>query len=130
MLALDKLPEWDEGTQKSAKSVEYTSEMHTPEDKYRVGATANFIDKHDKLMMTMTITESFENEKMAYRLEGTFDGLITYGLEPVENGTKLTYAADAKFRSRFMNIMFKLLRRFGEKELERSLDNLKSILEK
>jgi len=66
MLALDRWLEWDEGTQKNAKSVEYTSEVHTPEDKYRVGATANFIDKHDKLMM-MTITDSLENEKITYR---------------------------------------------------------------
>ena len=67
---------------------------------------------------------------MAYRLEGDYDGIVSYSLEPIEKGTKLTYAADAKFRSKFMNIAFKLLKRFGEKELERSLENLKSILEK
>ena len=55
---------------------------------------------------------------------------MSYSLEPIEKGTKLTYAADAKFRSKFMNIAFKLLKRFGEKELKRSLENLKSILEK
>jgi len=130
MLALDRLPEWDEGTQKNAKSVEYTSEMHTPEDKYRVGATAHFIDKHDKLMMTMTMTESLKIEKMVYRLEGAYDAIITYRLEPLEKGTKLTYVADGKSSSTFTNIMFRLFRRFGEKELERSLEQLKSILEK
>ena len=35
MLAVDRFPEWDEGTQKNAKSVEYTSEVHTPKDKYK-----------------------------------------------------------------------------------------------
>ncbi len=104
--------------------------MSAPEDKYRVGATANFIDKNDKLTITTTISESLENEKMAYRLEGDYEGIISHSLESVETGTKLTYAADAEFRSTFMKIMFKLFRRFGEKELERSLEKLKSILEK
>ena len=110
--------------------MEYTSEVSAPEDKYRVGATANFIDKHDKLTMTLTVPESLENEKMAYRLEGAYEGIVTYSLEPIEKGTRLKYSANAKFRSTLMNILFKLLRRFGEKELERSLENLKSILEK
>jgi uncharacterized protein YndB with AHSA1/START domain len=35
MLALDRLPEWTEGLQ---ESVEYTSEVRVPKDKYRVGA--------------------------------------------------------------------------------------------
>lgn len=55
----------------------------------RVGATAHMtLNKGD---LYLEITESLENEKMTYRLEGTFDGLITYSLEPVEKGTKLTY---------------------------------------
>ena len=130
MLAFDRYMEWDEGTQNNAKIVEYTSGAHTLEDKLRVGATAHFIDKNDKETIVLTITESLENEKMAYRLEGDYDGIVSNNLEPIEKGTKLTYAADAKFRSTFINIMFKLLQRFGEKELERSLENLKRILEK
>jgi len=35
MLAVDRFLEWDEGTQKNAKSVEYTSEVHTPKDKHK-----------------------------------------------------------------------------------------------
>ena len=128
MLAFDRYLEWDEGTQKNAKSEEYTSEVHTPEDKYRVGATAHMtLNKGD---LYLEITESLENEKMTYRLEGTFDGIVTYSLEPVEKGTKLTYAADAKFRSTLMNILYKLFQRVAKKELERSLEKLKSILDK
>jgi hypothetical protein len=51
MLALDRWAEWDEGTQKIVKRVEHISEIRTPKDKYRVGATANLIDKHDKLYL-------------------------------------------------------------------------------
>ena len=40
MLALDRLLEWEEGYQKDIESVEYTSEVSTPEDKYEVGARA------------------------------------------------------------------------------------------
>jgi len=45
MLALDRLPEWM-GPKGELKSVEYTSEVRTPEDKYRVGASAHVIEKH------------------------------------------------------------------------------------
>jgi len=42
MLALDRQAEWmDEW-----KSSEYTSEVRTPEDKYRVGASAHVTEKH------------------------------------------------------------------------------------
>ena len=44
MLAFDRLLEWQLGFEK-AKSVEYTSEVSTPKDKYRVGASAHGIPK-------------------------------------------------------------------------------------
>lgn len=50
---------------------------------------------------------------------------VTYALNPVEKGTKLTYAMDYEMG---------YLERFGkgylEKSIEKSLNNLKSILEK
>ena len=64
-LALDKMPEWKEG----CKNVMFTSTVQTPKDKYKVGATAHFIDQHSKLMMT--IVDSLENKKITYRLSGT-----------------------------------------------------------
>jgi len=45
MLALDRLTEWVPGYERDMKSVEYTSEIRTPEDKLRVGASARGIPK-------------------------------------------------------------------------------------
>ena len=42
MLAFDRLPEWNE---EWGERVEYTSKVHVPKDKYRVGATAQGIPK-------------------------------------------------------------------------------------
>jgi hypothetical protein len=67
MLALDRLLEWEEGDQKDIASVEYTSEVSTPKDKYEVGATANFLDKHGRLKYVCEITENIENEKISSR---------------------------------------------------------------
>ena len=40
-LAWDRTPEWIIGN----KSINYTSEVNTPEDKYRVGASAHIINE-------------------------------------------------------------------------------------
>ncbi|NIO21726.1 MAG: hypothetical protein GTN76_13620, partial [Candidatus Aenigmarchaeota archaeon] len=84
MLAFDRFPEWMD----MMKSVEYTSEVSTPKDKYRVGATAHGIPEgYDYFNCYFEITESLENEKMTHRLwekvyRGSLGGLITYTLEP------------------------------------------------
>jgi len=128
MLALDRMPEWKE----NCKSVMFTSEIHTPEDKYKVGATARFIDKHSKLMMT--IMDSLENEKITYRSSYSFAHRIdlTYALELVEKGTKLTYVVNYEMISWGVlgKILFKLMLMAGGNEVENSLENLKNILEK
>jgi len=49
------------------KSVEYTSEVRNPGDKYRVGTSAHVISTHDKF--DTTITESLENEKIVYSIQ-------------------------------------------------------------
>ncbi len=127
MLALDRYPEWTD----SVKSVEYTSEVNTPKDKYRVGASAQGGD------CNFEITESLENEKItrsAY--ENTFLGrlsyLVTYTLEPVETDTKFTYAYDSELPwgifGKFLEKLF--VRRWVEKMLWTEVENLKSILEK
>jgi len=134
ILALDRFLEWDEGTQKNAKRVEYTSEVGTPKDKYRVGATANFIDKHDKVFLTCEVTESLENEKITYRTSMFIVHRIdlTYVLEPVEEGTKLTYVINYEMIGWWIlgKILVKLMVWSSGKEIERSLEKLKSILEK
>ena len=128
MLALDRMPEWKE----NCKSVMFTSEVHTPEDKYKVGATARFIDKHSKLMMT--VTDSLENEKITYRSSYSFVHRIdlTYVLEPVERGTRLTYVVNYEMiRWGILGkVLFKLMLMAGGSEVENSLENLRSILEK
>ncbi|MCJ7559882.1 SRPBCC family protein [Candidatus Bathyarchaeota archaeon] len=128
MLALDRMPEWKEG----CKSVMFTSEVHTPEDKYRAGATARFIDKHAKLMMT--VTDSLENEKITYRTSYLFVHRIdlTYVLELVEKETKLTYMVNYEMIGWGIlgKVLFKLMMMASGKEVESSLENLKNILEK
>jgi carbon monoxide dehydrogenase subunit G len=89
MLALDRMPEW-----MYWKSVAFISEVGTPEDKYRVGASARVAEKHAKY--DLEITESLENEKIMYSSKGIAGGIshlaLTYTLKPVEGGTGVTYA--------------------------------------
>jgi hypothetical protein len=40
MLAVDRFHEWNIGTQKNVKNIEYTSEIRSPEDKLKVDAIA------------------------------------------------------------------------------------------
>jgi len=134
MLALDRLLEWEEGCKKNVKSMEFTSEVSTLEDKYRVGASVRMIGKGEG-EMGFKITESLENEKITYRSEGgkfTKYMMWTYIFEPVEKGAKLTCVLDYELPwGIFGKILGKLLaQRMDEKDLEKSFGNLKSILEK
>jgi len=118
MLALDRQAEWmDEW-----KSSEYTSEVRTPEDKYRVGASAHVTQKHGEF--DLEITESLKNEKITARSKRPVTMTLTFLLESVEEGTKLTYAMGYEM---FGGILGK---KHAEKGVEKSLNNLKSILEK
>ncbi len=134
MLAFDRFPEWMD----MMKSVEYTSEVNTPKDKYRVGATALGTPEGGQVNNChFEITESLENEKMTHRLwekvyRGTLGGLITYTLEPVEAGTRFTYELNPdKIPWGILGkIITPLWLREGRKEYEKALENLKNILEK
>ena len=133
MLALDRLPEWDEGYKENLKSVEYTSTVRTPKDKYKVGATAHGIPKKKGEEWSFDITESLENEKITYGMKGGgYKGVIvTSILEPVGDGTKFTFVVDAELPwGVFGKFLGKLLYGKGEKGVEKSLEKLKSILEK
>jgi len=128
MLALDRFPEW--AFKGELKSVEYTSEVRTPEDKYRVGASAHMVDKrgeHD-----VEITESLENEKMIYRSKPPYYTYTsTYILKPVEGRTKLTWISDVEMPwGVFGKALGRLARGTSEKQVEKALENLRSILEK
>jgi hypothetical protein len=46
MLSFDRIQEWNEGYGEGlGEKVEYTSDVNTPKDKYRVGATAKGLPK-------------------------------------------------------------------------------------
>ena len=126
MLAFDNHLEWMDG----CKSVEYTSKVYSPKDKYKVGATAHIIEH---VTYDLEIIESLENEKMTYRFDvRRISMMVTYILEPIEDGTRFTYALEYEMHWSILDkIIEKLyLRRQIEKETEISLEKLKSILEK
>jgi uncharacterized protein YndB with AHSA1/START domain len=130
MLALDRWPEWQVGrgiTSLQMEGIKFTSEVRTPEDKYRVGASAR-----PKWEATFKVTESLKNEKITYLIEELGrDSTITLVLEPVKGGTKLTYSVSYEMPwGVFGKFIEKLLKGIGEGQLEKSLEKLKSILEK
>jgi len=130
---LDRWSEWQVvsgiGSLQIEKGVKFTSEVNTPEDKYRVGASAR-PTTYDKL--TFKVTESLEDEKITYLVEEPGrESTITLVLEPVEDGTKLTHAVSYEMPwgifGKFLEKLF--AKRIGEGQLEKSLEKLKSILE-
>jgi uncharacterized protein YndB with AHSA1/START domain len=135
MLAFDRLPEWIE---MFGDRIEYISELRTPEDKYRVGASAQGIPtKPGDDYCNFEMKESLENEKIThYAWEKTIFGILdmftTYTLEPVGTDTKFTYIIESELPfgifGTFLEKLF--VRRWGEKMLWKALEKLKRILEK
>ena len=128
LLAFDRNPEWMGDMTTSA---EYTSEVRTPEDKHKIGATAH-TRTHSGMESDLEITESLENEKMTSRsTSGTMTAIGTYTLKPTEAGTVVTYVMDYEFHPILWKILAKLvLGRWVEKDFEKALEKLKGILEK
>ena len=130
LLAVDRFPEWAEGVKKNLKSIDYTSEIQTPADKYKVGATARQTDNKGKTY-DYKVTESVKNEKLVFQTT-LMDSIVTFLLNTVDGGAKITYRVDYEapggiFGRAIAKLFFQ---RMGEKEFQRSLENLKSILEK
>ena len=128
MLALDRLQEWNE----EYGNVEYTSEVRSPEDKYRVGASSH-TNMKGAGAIDFEITESLENEKITFRMMGkrANNTVITYALEPVDEGTKFVYVMTYELPWGIIGKFFgKLVKGTLEKEAEKSLEKLKSVLEK
>ena len=115
MLAQDRHLEWLVGGF-TYKSVEYTSEVHTPEDKYSVGASAHVIAAHDEF--DITITESLENQEIAYSLQvkGARNAFQTYTLKPTEAGTELIHQAMYEVSNLIIRMLDKLVVRMFEKD--------------
>ena len=127
MLAFDKALEWMDVLE--MESAKYTSEVRTPEDKYRVGASAHITEK--RWEYDLKVTESLENEKITLSAKGKYTYTITYILKPVEEGTKLTCMGDYEMPWGILGkALGKLGQRAAEKQVERALEKLKSILEK
>jgi len=137
MLALDRFQEWEEEMQKGLKSLKYTSEVHKPKDKYKVGTSGHMNIKGAGMgELDFEVTESLENEKLTYHMKksGTNQtmGIITLILEPAEEATKFTYIFDYEMPwgifGKFLDKLF--AKKMSEKEQEKWLKTLKSILEK
>ena len=127
MSAFDRMPEYCDVAE--LKSAKYTSEIRTPEDKYRVGATAHMTEKHGEY--DVEVIESVENEKLTYRSKGKYVMTITSILKPVEDRTKLTVVYELKMPWGILGkALYKLWQGTEEKMFEKSLEKLKSILEK
>ncbi len=127
MFAFDRFPEWMD----SVKSVAYTSEVRTSEDKYRVGASAHVIAKEGEF--DLEIMENIENEKISSRWRGgrVQSTIVTFTLKPTEAGTEMTYATDYEMPwgvfGKFLDKLFG--QREARKIIEKESKKLKSILE-
>jgi uncharacterized protein YndB with AHSA1/START domain len=128
MLALDRLPEWNE----EYGNVKYTSDVRNSEDKYRVGASSH-TNMKGAGAIDFEITESLKNEKVTFRMIGkrANNTVVTYVLESVDDGTNFVYVMTYELP---WGILGKGLGRLAkgslEKEGEKSLEKLKTILEK
>jgi hypothetical protein len=134
MLALDRWSEWQDESGFTSLQIEngvkYTSEVNTTDDKYRVGTSARPIN-YDKL--TFKVTESLKNEEITYLIEEPGrENTITIVLEPVYEGTKLIYSVSYEMPWRIFGKLIEKLfaKRLGERGIEKSLEKLKSILER
>lgn len=129
LLAWDRLHEWDEGYRQNLVQLAYTSEVRRLADKYRVGATARVTLKQGD--GELEVTESLEHARLTFQSRGKhLNVTITYLLEPVEEGTTLTYAVDAE---RLVGMLdgtrAGTLMGTRERAIQRSLDALKTMLE-
>jgi len=132
MLAFDRFPEWQVGYN-DVKSIEYTSDVHTLKDKFRVGASAHAVPKKqgEAIKYNFEITESLENTKITHRMYGKYSALVTFSLEPVQERTKFTYRADYEMPWGILGkILSPLVHLIMEREVDKDLKGLKSILEK
>ena len=137
LLALDRFPEWQEEMRREEieKSLEYPSEVSTPKDKYKVGASGHFYSKEMGMGdIDFGVTESLENQRLSYYLKksGSNQTMGTYILilEPMTEGTKFTCIFDYTFP---WGILGKFLdtvtSRETDKAMEKWCENLKTILE-
>ncbi len=137
MLTMDRFREWQEEMRREEieKSLEYTSGVSTPKDKYKVGASGHFYSKEMGMgEIDFEVTESFEKQKLTYYLKKSGSnqtmGTYTLILEPMKEGTKFTCIFDYTMPWGILGKFFdKLTSRETDKAVEKWCKNLKSILE-
>jgi uncharacterized membrane protein len=122
------LPKWKE----EYGDVKYTSEVRNSEDKYSVGARS-----HTKMKgageIDFEVTESLKNEKVTFRMLGkrANNTVVTYVLESIDDGTRFVYVMTYELPWGILGKgLAKLAKGSLEKESEKALEKLKSILEK
>jgi len=111
--------------------LEYTSEVRTPKDKYKVGASGHMNIKEMGMgELDFEVTESLENEKLTYHVKksGTNQlmGIVTLILEPVEGGTKFTYVFGYEMSwgifGKFLDKLFGKRERKGGREMVKEVE--------
>ena len=127
MLALDRMPEWMDVVE--VKSAKYVSEVRTPEDKYRVGASAHVVEK--RWEYDLDVTESLEKEKITVRSKGKYVYTFTYVLKPVDGGTRLDWVGDFEMPWGILGkALWGIYGRTADRDVERAFGKLKGVLEK
>ena len=130
LLAFDRSPEWMGDMTTKA---EYTSEIHSLDDKFKVGTTA-FAWTHSGIGSKLEIIESLKYEKMTTRSTSSsrwkMTSISTFTLKPTQRDTEVSYVMDYEFHSILGKMLNKLVfDRWAETEYEKALQNLKSLLE-
>ena len=65
-----------------------------------------------------------------FAMEGGLTGAITLDIEPVEEGTRLTYSAEYTVPGRVIaRVIEPMVRWYNERELESTLENFETLLE-
>jgi uncharacterized membrane protein len=126
LIRWDKIPEW----MVIIKKVEYTSE-----EKETIGATAHWVGEAGGLKSewdTETTEWDLYNRGAWRSTAGTFTGIGSMTLNPIQSGTKATLMMDYELPYSFLGKTIDKLRicKIIEKGTISSLKNLKGIAEK
>jgi uncharacterized membrane protein len=129
LLAWDRVHEWEEEYRKNLKSMEYTSEVRSLADKYKIGTTAHVTLKQGD--SDLEITESIPHEKLTFHSKGKrLNAITSYRLEPVVDGANFTYIIDYEIPLGLLGrVLARTMKGSGDRDVKRSLENLKTMLE-
>ncbi|WP_331233431.1 SRPBCC family protein [Natronorarus salvus] len=68
--------------------------------------------------------------RRVYEMSGDVEGEVRYRFEEEDGGTRFTYELDSSLPSRVLNrVLEPVARRYNEREIEATLENLKALLE-